>query len=105
MANYTKLTDNGQIEIDWNALELTEEQIVICKAGVNKLIEKGHVITEISKYDNFVEFFLKDERYFEGEVIYGSYTIVTYFYGRDEVCFDTFGKSDLEKFGYVKEGK
>lgn len=106
MANFTTVSDNGQVEIDWNALELTEEQILFVKAGVQRLIDNGKKLVSYERDEDTIEFHLKDERYFKGELIYGSYTRVTYFAdGSDEIYFDTFGRSDFEKFGYVKEGK
>ena len=108
MANFITVSENGQMEINWSALELSEEQVNVVAPAINGMIEIGHELTGIGMTHDKTsfDFYLKDERYsdVDGSLLYGAYVIVRYSTVRDKVEFDFFGRHELEKFGYFKGG-
>ena len=105
MANFTKVTDNGQIEIAWELLEVSEETVSIAKSVINGMATVKNKLVAVDKYDEYLELYFSDERFYDGELIYGAYSTVTINVQSGRTMFNSFGKSGIEKFGFVKEVK
>ena len=105
MTKYLTVSENGQIEINWDELELLPEEVSSVEMYLNGFYKMGHTVTAVESDFASVTFFLKDEKYFDGSIVYGAYVILTYNKLDKRFNVSNFGRSDLELFGYAKEGK
>lgn len=108
MANFTKISENGQIEIDWTMLlaaaDITEEGIEMIKITLDTMSTEKCEIIKVDVDSTHLYVYLMDESVTKtmDEIIWGSYRVLTYDIERNKVFVNSFSSFDLKVFGYEK---
>lgn len=105
MENYFKVSEDGQVVVDWELLEMPEELVSEIESIIKNMVNTNRVLVSIDKYVTEVDLYFSDERYHMGELIYGVYTNVNINTESRDIVFNTMGLSDIKKFGFVKGGQ
>ena len=102
MENYFKVSDNGQVEINWELLEVPTDLVSDVQSVISKMVSTGHELVTVEEFGSSLELYFKEEVCYQGELLFATYTTVDFNYLSGDVSFNTLGLSDIEKFGFRK---
>lgn len=109
MANFTRISESGQIEIDWNMLQIennvTDEMLVKIQDAVNVYLNntnESYEIVQVEVFDQMISIRMKDERYHGEHLLSGSYVRIVADCSSGFLRSNFFTHYDMLQFGYDK---
>lgn len=109
MANFTRVSESGQIEIDWNMLQaesnMSYENVQNLMTKVNAYLESKYdeyEIVHIEDFDSLLSVRLQSESYSGGELTFGSYVTIICDKMSGSIVKNHMTHYDMLKFGYQK---
>lgn len=109
MANFTKVSESGQIEIDWSLLQaatkMSDVTIEKLSSKVNAYLNRKfseYEIVGIEDFEEIMSIYIMDEKVIEGDLIRGNYVTIFCDKTNGTMMAASMSHYDFAKFGYEK---